>query len=70
MELFFRRGLVLHSESEDSMDNYLTLPQVFHVLDGQALEVQPSPYGAVGTLFHGEGLEAVWVCYVARRGGC
>ncbi len=44
------------------MDNHPTLPRVFHVLEGQALEVQPSPYGAVGTLFRGEGLEAVWIC--------
>jgi hypothetical protein len=42
------------------MDHQLS-PQVFHVLDGQALEVRPSPYGAVGTLFRGEGLEAVWI---------
>jgi len=43
------------------MDIHPTLPRVFHVLEGQALEVRPGPYGAVGTLFSGEGLEAVWV---------
>lgn len=43
------------------MDNHPTPPQVFHVLEGQALQVQPGPYGAVGTLFSGEGLEAVWI---------
>jgi hypothetical protein len=43
------------------MDNRLIPPQVFHVLKNQALEVQSSPYGAVGTLFRGEGLEAAWI---------
>ncbi len=43
------------------MDNRPSSPQVFHVLEGQALEVRSSPYGAVGTLFSGEGLEAVWI---------
>jgi hypothetical protein len=43
------------------MDIHPSLPRVFHVLEGQALEVRSGPYGAVGTLFSGEGLEAVWV---------
>jgi hypothetical protein len=36
-------------------------PQIFNILRGDALEVTPTPYGTVGKLFSGEGLEAVWV---------
>lgn len=36
-------------------------PTVFNVLRGEALEVTRSPYGSVGHLFRGEGVEAVWV---------
>lgn len=34
---------------------------MFNVLRGEALDVIPSPYGRVGQLFSGEGVEAVWV---------
>ncbi len=37
------------------------LPQVFDILSNAALEITHSPYGSVGKLFTGEGLEAVWV---------
>lgn len=36
-------------------------PRVFHTLAGDALETSPSPYGSVGRVFTGEGLELVWV---------
>ena len=36
-------------------------PQVFSLLHDDALEITHSPYGSVGRLFTGEGLEAVWV---------
>ena len=35
--------------------------RVFHILDQEALDVKPTPFGNVGTVFSGEGLEAVWV---------
>ncbi len=36
-------------------------PVVFNLLNDEALEITHSPYGSVGRLFTGEGLEAVWV---------
>lgn len=36
-------------------------PKVFNVLRGEALQVTPTPYGSLGRLFTGEGVEAVWV---------
>jgi hypothetical protein len=36
-------------------------PQVFHLLDGDALALRRSPTGAVGTVFSGSGFELVWV---------
>jgi len=36
-------------------------PKVFHILNGQAAKVEPTPYGSVGTVFSGQGIEAVWV---------
>lgn len=36
-------------------------PRVFRVLDGDALQVRATPYGSVGTVFTGPGLEVVWV---------
>ena len=36
-------------------------PQVFRVLQGEALDIHRSPTGHVGRVFSGEGLEAVWV---------
>jgi uncharacterized protein YjlB len=35
--------------------------QVFNVLRGEAEQVRPTPYGAVGTVFSGSGVEFVWV---------
>jgi hypothetical protein len=34
---------------------------VFHALAGEALETNSSPYGSVGRVFRGDGLELVWV---------
>jgi hypothetical protein len=36
-------------------------PRVFHLLQGEALDIHHSPTGRVGRVFCGEGLEAVWV---------
>ncbi len=36
-------------------------PRVFRILDQEALDLKPTPFGTVGTVFRGEGLEAVWV---------
>lgn len=36
-------------------------PHVFRLLQGEALNIKRSPTGHVGQVFHGEGLEAVWV---------
>lgn len=36
-------------------------PQVFHLLQGEALDIHHSPTGDVGQVFRGDGLEAVWV---------
>jgi len=44
------------------MDEYMISPQTLRIVEGQAREVRQTPYGSVGILFRGEGLEAVWVC--------
>lgn len=36
-------------------------PHIFHLLQGEALDIHHSPTGQVGRVFCGEGLEAVWV---------
>lgn len=36
-------------------------PKLFHILKGEALEIAGSPFGSVGKVFKGEGVEAVWV---------
>src|SRR5574341_823643 len=36
-------------------------PRVFHLPQGDALEVKTTPFGSVGKVFSGEGSEAVWV---------
>lgn len=36
-------------------------PQVFNVLLGQARHVRSTPFGEVGTIFSGQGIEMVWV---------
>jgi hypothetical protein len=36
-------------------------PQIFHLLQGDALEVHQSAFGSVGRIFSGQGIEAVWV---------
>jgi hypothetical protein len=36
-------------------------PQVFRLLQGDALDIHRSPTGEVGRVFDGAGLEAVWV---------
>ncbi len=36
-------------------------PQVFNILKSEAEEIHDSDFGSVGTIFSGEGVEAVWV---------
>ena len=36
-------------------------PEVFNVVLGQAREVRSTPFGDVGTVFSGQGIEMVWV---------
>lgn len=36
-------------------------PDVFNVVLGQAREVRSTPFGDVGTVFSGQGIEMVWV---------
>jgi len=35
--------------------------RIFDILRGEAAEVRPTPYGDVGTIFSGSGIELVWV---------
>jgi len=36
-------------------------PAVWHILQEDATEIRSSPFGSVGHLFRGQGIEAVWV---------
>jgi quercetin dioxygenase-like cupin family protein len=36
-------------------------PRVFNILRREAIEIKQTPFGDVGRVFSGEGLEAVWV---------
>jgi quercetin dioxygenase-like cupin family protein len=36
--------------------------RIFHIPSGDALETRDTPYGSVGELFSGDGIEMVWVC--------
>jgi hypothetical protein len=41
-------------------------PHVFNVLLGQARDVRSTPFGEVGTVFSGQGIEMVWVSKLAE----
>ena len=41
-------------------------PEVFNVLLGKAREVRSTPFGDVGTVFSGQGIEVVWVSKMAE----
>lgn len=41
-------------------------PQVFNVLLGQAGQIRSTPFGEVGTVFSGQGIEMVWVSKLAE----
>ncbi len=43
------------------MNNPMNSPRVFRIPREEALEIRQSPFGSVGTVFRGEGIEAVWV---------
>jgi quercetin dioxygenase-like cupin family protein len=36
-------------------------PKFYNLIEEEALDISTSPYGGVGRIFTGEGLEAVWV---------
>jgi hypothetical protein len=36
-------------------------PRIFRILRGEALSIRQTPFGSVGEIFRGEGLEVVWV---------
>ncbi len=41
-------------------------PQVFNILRGEASQVRSTPFGDVGIVFSGPGLEMVWVSKLAE----
>ena len=41
-------------------------PQIFNILRGEASQVRSTPFGDVGTVFSGPGLEMVWVSKLAE----
>ena len=43
------------------------IPRVFDLLRGDATETTSSPFGAVGLVHSGEGIEVVWVSKQAER---
>ncbi|HUJ06545.1 MAG TPA: hypothetical protein VLX31_10605 [Streptosporangiaceae bacterium] len=36
-------------------------PRVLNILNGEAADVRSAPYGTVGTIFSGSGIELIWV---------
>ncbi len=47
--------------------NDVTPVRVFNVLRGDALDVRATPFGDVGTVFTGAGIECVWVSKLQER---
>jgi quercetin dioxygenase-like cupin family protein len=42
--------------------NYeVDVPRIFRILESDALEVRDTPFGSVGKVFRGQGIEVVWV---------
>ena len=41
-------------------------PHVFNILRGEARQVRSTPFGDVGTVFSGQGIEMVWVSKLAE----
>ena len=56
----------LHSVLVMAEDGGEPGPQVFNVLRGDASQVRSTPFGDVGTVFSGRGLEMVWVSKLAE----
>jgi quercetin dioxygenase-like cupin family protein len=48
------------------MDSEARSPRIFRTLHSEALEIKRTPFGSVGRVFSGEGIEAVWVCKQAE----
>lgn len=44
-----------------SMNSTDDKPRIFHLLREDALGIRHSPFGSVGKIFSGEGIEVVWV---------
>jgi hypothetical protein len=51
--------VTLHRASAPDPDD--TLLQVFNILRGEAHQIRSTPFGDVGTVFSGRGMELVWV---------
>jgi hypothetical protein len=47
-------------------DSGAAAPQVFNVLGRDASQVRATPFGDVGTVFSGQGIEMVWVSKLAE----
>jgi uncharacterized protein YjlB len=47
-------------------DPFGLAPHVFNVLLGQASQLRSTPFGDVGTVFSGQGIEMVWVSKLAE----
>ena len=43
------------------MEHMADKPRIFHILHEDALKIRRSPFGSVGKIFSGQGIEAVWV---------
>ncbi len=50
-----------YEQRKKPMANDTDKPKIFHILNDEATEIKSSPFGSVGSLFSGEGIEAVWV---------
>ncbi len=47
--------------AETGLAAEVAVPQIFDVLHGGAMQLRPGPFGDVGTMFSGHGIEVVWV---------
>ena len=43
------------------MEKMNNIPQIYHILQEEALEITHSAFGSVGKIFSGAGVEVVWV---------
>jgi hypothetical protein len=57
----------LRSEAVAIEDPGGAAPVVFNTLLGEARKVRSTPFGDVGTVFSGQGIEVVWVSKMAEQ---